>query len=86
MLPDPILMYFVGVASGSLVAWFVMRLRLQSPVLKRLAVDAATDAVFVKATGQVVDDETGEEIVERANELLDEYDIPGGPVVHFDSD
>lgn len=85
MLPETIILYFGGVASGSLTAWFIMSKRMEvSPDTRKLARDSATQAAFIRATSDVVDESTGREIRKRANEVLDEYDIPGNPTWHYD--
>lgn len=80
------LAYFTGLAVGSFVTWVVIRNRISNNApLERLAWDSCSQAAFIAATSDVVDDDTCIEIKKRANARLDEYDIPGNPKWHFDS-
>lgn len=86
MIPDAALLYFVGAIMGALLSWFIIQQRLShSPGMAEIVREATTQAAFIRATGDVVDDETGEEIRERANDVLDEYDVPGDPEWRYDS-
>jgi uncharacterized membrane protein YgcG len=78
-------MYAAGVVTGMLVSWFVLVKRRElSPSMQHLAREAASQAVVIRATSDVVDNDTGKSIEQRANELYDEYDIPGDPELVFD--
>lgn len=82
MTADAFLLYFTGVLSGALVSWFLMRYRVQMAggLNREILWETVTQKAFIRATSDVIeDDETHRSIQDRANEILDEHDVPGEP-------
>lgn len=81
-----VIAYALGMATGVGVAWWLMSMRVAySPGAVKLAHDAVSQAVFIRSVTDVVDEQTCEEIQERANERLAELDAPGNPEWHYDN-
>ena len=76
--------YGIGLLMGAVIAWFLMSQRMGlSPDMRKIVNDSCTQAAFISAASEVLDDDKCIEIKQRANERLDELDIPGSPQWHF---
>lgn len=76
-MKELILVYLLGVVVGFLISWFLMSKRLEyGATAIDMAHEAVNQAVFIRATSEVVDEESKQEITNRANEIMQEYDVP----------
>ncbi|MDF9748391.1 hypothetical protein [Natrinema salsiterrestre] len=75
---ESIALYAGGVAVGAAVTTmlFIFRFETRSKVTETLLVETIGQHAFLRATKEVVDDETDEQIKARGQEILEEeYDL-----------
>ena len=84
-MSDAIVTYVLGLCSGSLLAWFIMQMRLADyGAIDAIGQMACTQAAAISAISDVCDDGTLREIEQRANDRLEECSLPGEPRFQFD--
>lgn len=77
--------YVLGISTAGLLTWLFLEYREPtSGEIVSLAHESATQAAFIAATSDVCDEETCKEIKQRANDVLEELDIPGNPEWGYD--
>lgn len=70
-------LYALGVVTGSAVTATLIsyRFKSRSELTKSLLTETIGQYCYLRATKEIVDDETDEQIKDRGSELLEEYDL-----------
>lgn len=67
----------LGIALGALWAWMRLKQKqLDRPAMPDVVLESAVQMTFIRAAGEVLTDEENNRVRRRANEILDEYDMP----------
>jgi len=80
-MPQQLELFAIGVGSGLFTAGLATvliaryHLDLHSDVVDHLMRESIGQHAYLKATKEIVDDETDERIQQRGDEILEEYDL-----------
>ena len=74
---DSIALYAGGIAVGAIVTTLLFKFRLErtSDVTKTAVTQTIQQEAYLRATKEIVDDETDERIQQRGDEILEELDL-----------